>query len=175
LFDLTTNYFDLFGIERGYQLDLAVIKKQYLQLQKEFHPDNFASESEKIQREAIQKASYLNQAYETLKSPLQRAIYLLQIAGQEFDADRQIHNDSLFLMEQLELRESLSEARDASDPLAVIDALRHKAEDSYKQYQSDFSRFYDEQSWENATVEINKMMFAYKLLVEISEKEESLF
>ena len=175
LFDLTTNYFELFDIEQGYQLNLAALKKRYLQLQKEFHPDNFASESARIQREAMQRASRLNQAYETLGSPLQRAIYLLQTVGQEFDADRQIDNDTSFLAEQLKLREALSEVPETDDPMAVMDELRDRVEASYKHYQSEFSTLYDEQNWESAAAEINKMMFAHKLLTGISEKEESLF
>jgi len=91
LFDLTANYFELLDLEQDYQLDLKVLKEKYLELQREVHPDKFASESEKIQREAIQRVSYLNQAYEILKSPLQRAIYLLQISGNDFDPDTQIH------------------------------------------------------------------------------------
>lgn len=175
LFDLTTDYFALFGIKQSYQLDLVVLKAKYLELQRQVHPDNFASGSEKQQREAMQSVSYLNQAYESLKSPLQRAIYLLQLANHGFDPDTQVHSDTEFLFGQMELREELSETSNADDPLAVLDNLRHKAEASYREYQQQFSSFYDQKNWQLAATEINKMMFASKLISEISEKEETLF
>lgn len=175
MFDLTANYFELLDLEQDYQLDLKVLKEKYLELQREVHPDKFASESEKIQREAIQRVSYLNQAYETLKSPLQRAIYLLQISGNDFDPDTQIHNDAAFLLEQMELREELSEVSYTNEPLTALEELNNKASLRYKSHQEQFSKLYSEKNWQDAAVEINKMMFAKKLLSEISEKEEMLF
>ena len=123
----------------------------------------------------MQSVSYLNQAYETLKSPLKRAIYLLQTAGQDFDPDTQIHNDPVFLMEQMELREELSAVSDADDAFDTLECLRDKASTSYKQYQESFADLYAEENWPAASTEINKMMFATKMLQEISEKEETLF
>ena len=175
MFSLTTNYFELFGLKESYVLDLADLKAKYLELQRQVHPDKFASESELVQREAMQRVSYLNQAYETLKSPLQRAIYLLQSSGNDFDPDTQTHSDTSFLMEQMELREELSDISDANDPFEALDELRNRALAAYQAHQKQFADSYGEESWEDAANEINKMMFANKLLQEISEKEETLF
>lgn len=175
MFDLTTNYFALFGLKPCYQLDLKKLKSCYLELQRQVHPDNFASESDQVQREAVQRVSYLNQAYESLKSPMSRAIYLLETAGYDFNPDTQIHNDAAFLMEQMELREALSDISDEPDPISSLDQLRDKAQNSYQQYQDVFATRYDEKNWDAAANEVNKMMFAVKLLAELSEKEEMLF
>ena len=175
MFNLTTNYFRLFGLAANYQLDLVDLKTRYLELQRQVHPDQFASESDQVQRQAMQSVSYLNQAYETLKSPLKRAVYLLQTAGQDFDPDTQVHNDPVFLMEQMELREELSAVSDADDAFDTLECLRDKASTSYKQYQESFADLYAEENWPAASTEINKMMFATKMLQEISEKEETLF
>jgi len=48
-------------------------------LQQEFHPDRFASKGDVDKRLAVQTASLINQAYDTLKSPLKRAQYLLEL------------------------------------------------------------------------------------------------
>lgn len=175
LFDLATNYFDLLGAKQSYFIDLSALKKKYLDLQRQVHPDNFASGSDKVRREAMQRVSYLNQAYETLKSPLQRAVYLLQISGNDFDPDTQVHSDPAFLMQQMELREALSEVSDADDPLAALDELRDNAEQNYQEYQNQFAEFCDQSKWQDASLVVNKMMFVNKLLREIAEKEEVLF
>lgn len=175
MFDLTTNYFELLGAKPSFCVDIHGLKTRYLELQRQVHPDNFASDSDRIQRESVQRVSYLNQAYETLKSPLQRAIYLLETAGYDFDVNTQIHDDVSFLVEQMAMREDLSEAGDAEDPHAVIEGLREKAESNYKLYQENFAVLYGKENWREASEEVNKMMFAFKLLNEISEKEESLF
>ena len=156
-------------------MDEAELKSKYIELQKQAHPDNFASESETVQRLAVQKVSYLNQAFECLKSPLERAIYLLNIAGHPFDPDTQIHSDVEFLMAQMELREALSEVTGADDPFTALDRLLVEASEQNKQYQMDFKTEYEQSNWSQAAVAVNKMMFATKLLHEISEKEESLF
>jgi len=175
LFDLTTNYFALFGLEQSYSVDRKALKASYLQLQREVHPDNFVTESDAVQRDAMQRVSYLNQAYETLLNPVQRAIYLLQTNGHEYDADVQIHNDGQFLLEQMELREELALIPDATDPMESIERLRQKAEQNYQAHQNIFAEQLAKQNWEQASAEVGKMMFACKLLSEISEKEAVLF
>lgn len=174
LFDLTTNYFAIFGAKSSYQIDFKALKVSYLALQRQVHPDNFASESDLIQRQAVQRASYLNQAYDTLRSPLKRAVYLLQQAGHEYDPDVQIHNDPAFLMAQMELREQLAEVTEQPDPLIALEGFRQVASKNFSEHQKTFAEFFEDQDWNSAALEINKMMFASKLLTDIDQKEEAL-
>lgn len=171
MFDLTTNYFQLFGLPVGCEVDPKQLKQKYLELQRQYHPDNFAAESEATQRQAVQQVSYLNQAYDTLKSPLKRAVYLLHTAGHDYDPDTQIHDDTEFLMQQMELREELSEISIDSEEL---DQLRAKASTSFEKHKNQFADSYGNKKWQEAGAEINKMMFLSKLLTEIDEKEEVL-
>ncbi len=177
LFELDTDYFAVFDLPPTYSLDHNELKAQYLALQKQFHPDRFAGEPEAIQRLAIHRAAYLNQAYDTLKSPLKRAVYMVQCAlqdcGDDFDPNTQIHNDPEFLMEQMELRERLAGIDGTCGSVNSIEALRQQADDNYLQSQRAFVQCYDSRNWRAAEGEINKMMFAVKLLAEIDEKEEA--
>ena len=175
MFNLTTNYFVLFGIDQTYDVDSKLLKSRYLELQRQTHPDNFAIEPQNVQRESVQRVAYLNQAYDTLKSPLKRAIYMLQTAGQSFDPETQIQNDPLFLMQQMQLREALAEVSEQDDPLSTLDKLREDALQNFASQQRVFAQQFEDQNWLLAATEINKMMFSAKLLTEINEQEEILF
>jgi molecular chaperone HscB len=81
--DLTKDYFSNFGLPCRYHMDMAGLAHAHRQLQQAHHPDRFAAGTEAEQCKAVQTASYLNQAYGVLRSPLRRAIYLLELHGME--------------------------------------------------------------------------------------------
>ena len=79
--DFQRNYFELFDLPVGYALDEEKLGTRYRKLQRELHPDRFAGGSAHEQRLAVQYSSLVNEAYATLRKPLPRALYLLEIAG----------------------------------------------------------------------------------------------
>lgn len=172
--DLSADYFSLFSIRSAFDVDQEQLKTTYLQLQQDNHPDRYANASETEQGEAVRRTAYLNQAYETLKSPLKRAIYMLEQECVSFDADSQTHTDVSFLMAQLELRERLEGADSTDDPFAELDKLMSQAEKDYAVYQKEFVARYAHKDWDSAIETVHKMMFASKLLEEIRRKEERL-
>ncbi|ERM62147.1 cobalamin (5'-phosphate) synthase, partial [Vibrio mimicus CAIM 1883] len=101
------NYFELFGLPIQFELDGSLLSSQFRTLQKRFHPDNFATASERDRLLAVQQAAQINDAYQTLKDPIRRAEYLLSLQGIEMNAEQQTLQDPMFLMEQMELREEL--------------------------------------------------------------------
>ncbi|RXJ82819.1 Fe-S protein assembly co-chaperone HscB, partial [Arcobacter cloacae] len=101
------NYFELFGLPSQFKLDGSLLSSQFRELQKRFHPDNFASSSERDRLMAVQKASEINDAYQVLKQPISRAEYILAENGVDIRAEQQTMQDPMFLMEQMELREEL--------------------------------------------------------------------
>lgn len=123
MFDFSKNYFELFGMPVGFVLDVAELAVRYRELQKVVHPDRFAASGEHSQRLSLQSATLVNEAYDTLKDPLKRAVYLLQLKGVDIDPQQQTLNDPAFLIEQMELREAIAEVRSASDPRARLDQL----------------------------------------------------
>ena len=68
----------------------------------------------------MQQATLLNEGYQTLKDPLKRGRYLLQLAGRSYDDEHRTNSDINFLMEQMELREALGEVRNATDAFAEL-------------------------------------------------------
>lgn len=120
MLDFKKNYFDLFGLPVSYVVDMDRLAMRYHELQRVMHPDRYASASDHERRLSIQGATQVNQAHETLKDPIQRARYMLSLKGMDLSADNETTKDAVFLMEQLELREALEEARGAPDPYAAI-------------------------------------------------------
>lgn len=170
------NYFSLFGIEPAYEVDVAALSERYRKLQQEAHPDRFAHAGQQEQLRAVQQTSYINEAYETLKSATARARYLLMLLGKALDdTDTRMPGD--FLMEQMALREELELIHDKGDPLTELDALRSRVEllegEERERVSVAFS-LADEQALEQAQVSVKKMQFLNKLLDEITEREEEL-
>jgi molecular chaperone HscB len=122
MLDLTQNYFELFGLPVGFEVDPAALAERYRELQRIVHPDRYASGTEQERRLSMQGATLLNEALETLEDPLLRAQYLLRILGAEPPAQAQPMAPA-FLMEQMELREELAELRSRSEPLAAASAF----------------------------------------------------
>ena len=110
MIDFSRNYFELFGLPQCYRFDPARLEQAYRKLQIEVHPDRFAAGSAQEQRIALQSSARVNEAYRSLKDPVLRAQYLLELNGIEAisETDTQLPLD--FLERQLERRETAAEA-----------------------------------------------------------------
>ena len=106
-----SQYFNLFQLEPSFNIDTEALEQTYRALAARFHPDKFASASAFEQKQAVMMSSTINDAYRTLKSPIDRAAYLLK--SQNIDADAPEHTSFSpeFLMQQMEWRETLMDAQ----------------------------------------------------------------
>lgn len=118
-----TTHFELFGFPQSFDIDLDRLDRTYRELQRTLHPDRFANTSDYEQRLSVQKAAWVNEAYQALKDPLKRARYLLEIHGHPLGDEHHTTRDTEFLLEQMALRESLAEVREANDPLAELESI----------------------------------------------------
>ena len=101
--------FGLLGLPAQFDLDPQTIERAFFDRSKELHPDRFATAPAAERVAALSRSRALNDAYQTLKRPRQRAEYLLARAGVSIGDNERL--DPAFLMEILELREELAEAR----------------------------------------------------------------
>jgi molecular chaperone HscB len=170
----TSNFYAIFSLPAGWQIDRPVLDSRYRQLQREFHPDRFATKGDVEKRLAVQTASLINQAYETLKSPLKRAQYMLELEDIDAGQESHITSDMSFLMKQIEFREALEDIRDSADPLAGLDSMRDDVEAQYLQLQVDFEAQHSVSNYNDALDTVAKMQFFAKLLDEIEQREEEL-
>ena len=115
--------FDLLGLPERFDLDAAVIESAFFAKSRELHPDRFATAPADARVAALSRSRALNDAYQTVKKPVPRAEYLLARAGVTIGDNERL--DPSFLMEILELREELAEARVAKRT-SEVEALQAK-------------------------------------------------
>jgi len=106
------NYFELLGLAPIFALDRQRLEQHYRDIQQRVHPDRHVLASDNERRLAAQWTSLANEGFQTLKHPLRRAQYLLQL--QHVTANSRAL-PSAFLVEQMEWRESLHEAKAGHD------------------------------------------------------------
>ncbi|WP_045499456.1 co-chaperone HscB [Vibrio hyugaensis] len=169
------NHFELFGLPSQFKLDGSLLSSQFRELQKRFHPDNFATASERDRLMAVQKAAQINDAYQILKQPISRAEYLLAENGIEIRGEQQTMQDPMFLMEQMELREELEEIADSSDPESALFDFDSKVSKMYKQHLASVEKELDNSLWPEAADRVRKLKFIAKLKNEIELVEDKLF
>lgn len=75
------DYFSVFGLRRKLNLDVAALQREFYALSRKSHPDNFASASLEQQQWSLEQNSLLNDAFRTLKDPIERTKYLLELEG----------------------------------------------------------------------------------------------
>ncbi|WP_078119284.1 Fe-S protein assembly co-chaperone HscB [Thiosocius teredinicola] len=176
MFDFSKNYFELFGTPVGFVVDTAELANRYRELQKVVHPDRFAAAGEQSQRLSLQSATMVNEAYETLKDPLKRAQYLLALNGYDNDKQQTL-DDPAFLMQQMELRETLEDIPSSSDPYAAIDKLMREIVQLIKTQVAQLAVQFEEASSESldaAAKTVQKMQFLNKLHAEAEAVEADL-
>jgi molecular chaperone HscB len=117
--NMAQDHFSLFGLPSAYVLDAVALERAYRDIQARIHPDKFVNAGEAEKRASMQWTTRVNEAYRTLKDPVLRAKYLLEQAGHDVGFETNTAMAPAFLMRQMELRESLEEARDA----AALDKL----------------------------------------------------
>jgi molecular chaperone HscB len=134
---LRVNYFAMFGLPPKLDLDLQVLEKQFYRYSRKLHPDVHARASQQEQEWSLAQASLLNDAYRTLKSPLDRTKYLLKLEGVEFEDARQVNPSKApadLLEEVFELNMQLEELRQNQKMGEDDPALRGNLEAASRQF-----------------------------------------
>jgi len=120
---MVQNYFELFDLNKSFNVDDNALLSAYQKQISRFHPDKFSTNSESEQLQALQNTSLINSAYSALKSPLNRAEYILNMEGINPFDDKDTSMDSNFLLSQIELREDLEAIKEQKDSLALDDFI----------------------------------------------------
>lgn len=172
--DFKADHFTLFGLNRGFKLDLSDLDSRYRDIQAQVHPDRFVNANEGERRMSMQWATHANEAYQILKKPLERSKYLLHLAGHDTQAESNTAMPVDFLMEQMEWREAVMEARQGGD--------HHELEHLHNRLRADINSRYEELGelldgagdYATATDRVRRLMFLEKLLHEIDDALASL-
>jgi molecular chaperone HscB len=144
-------------------VDTAELDRRYFALQRQLHPDRFASRSARERAVSQSQAVALNEAYEILKDPLSRAEYMLKLHGVDVNPDGcNTVRDPTLLMEQMERREALAEAATRE----AVDAIAAETRGEMDRGLKTASAAFDRNDLETAEVEITRLKYLSKLLDE---------
>ncbi len=176
-FDLSSDYFHLFGIPVSFSVDTGALMQRYRELQQVVHPDRFATSSEQERRLSLQYATHINEGLRVLKDPLERARYLLQLKGVQWDDEQTTLSDPEFLMQQMELRESLSEVREQSDPVEAVADIITNVDAIIQENTRLLEGLLQSEDLDNldkAKLQVRKMQFLQKMKSEAESLEAKL-
>ena len=131
------DYFAFVGVPRRLNLDLVDLERRFRTLSRQFHPDYFYNASPAERIASLERSSYLNDAYRTLKQPISRTAYLLELEGVWTSADRGEATASkqvppALLEEVFALNEELDEVRSLRESGAPVDQWRSRLQRAAK-------------------------------------------
>lgn len=166
-YDFQRNFFELFDLPARYQVDELQLSQRYHTLQAEVHPDKFASLSDTERRVSMQWATKVNEAYQTLRNPIQRARYLLSLNGVDTQEETNTVMPAEFLMQQMEWREAIEEAQQAGDA-AALDKLETQLQHEMTELETQLAVKIDAQhDYLAAAGYVRKLKFMEKLADEV--------
>ncbi|MBI5438376.1 MAG: Fe-S protein assembly co-chaperone HscB [Nitrosomonadales bacterium] len=165
--EFLVDHFQLFGLAQSYRIDTAQLDQQYRALQAQFHPDKSAHLPDAGQRAAMQRATLVNEAYQTLRSPFRRARYLLSLHGVDIQEENNNVMPLDFLTAQMEWREAVNEAQQARDATA-LEKLETRMEHETREMEAQLAVKIDaEKDYAAAAGLVRKLRFMERLAEEI--------
>jgi molecular chaperone HscB len=163
------NHFDLFGLSPVFSIEGEALERSYREIQSKVHPDRFAHAGDAERRASLQWTTRVNEAYRTLKDPVQRAKHLLELQGVDVAFETNTAMPPEFLMQQMELRETLEEAKDAQ----ALDALRSNLKREKQSLEKAIAQAIDEKKdYRGASDLVRKLQFLDRLDEEIDSAYE---
>ena len=166
--NLNQTHFELFALPARFDVDAESLDSRYRELQREVHPDRFATAPQAERRRSMQLATRVNEAYQTLKSPLRRAVYILQLRGVDPKFETNTAMPAGFLMEQMSWRERIEAGSDK--PELLLQLQRDLRDESRKIYERLHAQLDEGRNDEAASQTARMLMFYEKLDGEIDDK-----
>jgi molecular chaperone HscB len=166
-----SSHFELFGLPAAFAIDALMLEKAYRDIQSQVHPDRFAHAGDAERRASLQWTTRVNEAFQTLKNPVSRASHLLELHGVDVAFETNTAMPPEFLMQQMELREKLDEAKDA----ARLDDLRKNLSAEKRSLESQIAQAIDaDKDYHGAAGLVRKLQFLHRLGEEIDSAYEAL-
>lgn len=169
--NLQATDFELFEIPAQFVQDSAALASKWKDLQREAHPDKFAAQGAAAQRIAMQWSVRINEAYNRLKDPLKRAIYLCELNGAPIEAHTNTAMPPAFMMMQIEWREALEEAKTVGE----IEEIELQAANYKRKQLSKIEQLIDvERNYPAAANEVRALMFVARFVGEIEARLDKM-
>ncbi len=169
--NLQSNDFELFGVPARFAQDLGALDARWKELQRQVHPDRFATEGAAAQRVAAQWSARINEAYRRLKDAQKRAAYLCELHGAPIRAESNTAMPAEFLLQQMALREQLDEVASADE----LDQIARQSASIQRELLQKIEQQTDiAQDWPAAAQSVRALMFLDKLAADIERRHETL-
>jgi len=165
------SHFDLFGLAPAFALENERLERSYREIQSQVHPDRFAHAGDAERRASLQWTTRVNEAYRTLKDPVQRAKHLLELQGVDVAFETNTTMPPEFLMQQMELRESLEQSKTQ----AALDGMRKTLRRQKAEMEKQIAEALDhKKDYAGAAGLVRKLQFLDKLDTEIDAAYEAI-
>ncbi|HYF57522.1 MAG TPA: Fe-S protein assembly co-chaperone HscB [Burkholderiaceae bacterium] len=171
---LKKNHFELLGLPERFAIDEGELQAAYRRFQGAVHPDRFAAAGATERRIAMELATRANEAYRTLADPGRRAAYLCERHGAPIRAETNTAMAPAFLVEQMEWREALEDARAGRDREA-LEGLSRLLCDHRGRLLDELGAAIDlDRDWPRAADAVRRWMFVDKFGAEVASAEDAL-
>jgi molecular chaperone HscB len=120
----------------------------------------------------MQMATLANTAFQTLKNPIQRGLYLCQLHGVDARLETNTAMPAAFLMKQMEWRESLEERE---DDLVALEALTEEVDQSKRDILTEITQAIDSaKNYDRAAELLRGLLFIDKFALELDDAISAL-
>ncbi len=173
MIDFAHNHFELFGLPARFAIDADALERRYGELQRDVHPDRSAAADATHQRSAMQASARVNEAYRTLKDPVERGRYLLELAGIDALAETDTALALPFLEQQLARREEAADARDAGD-IATLERIVGEIRGETRARERALAERLDARDLDAARADVRELKFLQKVAADVTAMIEAL-
>jgi len=163
------DYFGEFGLRRSFIIDLDLLEESYLSQQLKYHPDQYVNADSDTKQRALEKTIGINKAYDTLKSDIDRAFYLLELEGVLLNQEENLVDFPELLADVFAERESLSMTNSKKE----IAVLYEVAQRDLAEYKRNFNEQYEAKNFNGASVLYKKILYKIKIIDEIKMRLNS--
>ncbi len=168
------DYYSLFDLPVSYAIDLKLLEANFRKIQSASHPDRFVNATPADQLASMQLATLANEAYGTLKNSARRAKYLLEKQGIDAIAETNTALPMEFLMQQMEWREQLEDAKNEKN-ITALDTLYSSLRSETKTMEASLADLFDvKHDYVMATELTRKLIFIDKVCSDIQQAIEQL-
>jgi molecular chaperone HscB len=165
--------FATLGIPPSFDIDLGSVEKTHRELSRALHPDRYIGAAPSERRVALERAVAVNEAWRVVRDPIARAEALLRLRGVDVDERTEPQASAEFLMEMLERREELADARRGKD-LAAVRRIAGSIEALSKGVTDQLSRGFAGGGAADLRGKLGELRFYRRLLDEVSAIEDEL-
>ncbi len=170
---MTVNPFAVLGLGASFDVNLASLEKTHRELSRTLHPDKFVGSGAGERRMALSKAVEVNEAWRIVRDPVKRAEALFELAGIAVGERAEPKPSAALLMDMMDQREALAEAKAARD-MNRVNALARAIEARVEEADRALSEGFRKGADTSLVQKLGELRFYRRFLDEVSAIEDEI-